>query len=109
MNSSPYLYIPAEEKADVSLDEEQRIKRIALPGHKISISIFALLFVGLLVLLGIIKLNIPLSNAVSIKHVDEKTYYTPREATPGDLYLLGVGKADITGFVHQYLLFQYLC
>lgn len=105
MASTPHLYNPTEEKVDVSLDEEQTTRRTEPPRHKRFVSVVVLLFVGLLGLLSVIKLNIPLLNAFSIERVDEKTSYTPRQATPGDLYLLGVGKADITGFVHRHCLF----
>jgi hypothetical protein len=102
MAFTPRSYNPTEEKVGVSLDEEQTIRRTGPPGYKTFVSVVVLLFVGLLGLLSVVKLNIPLLNAFSIEHVDEKTSYTPRQATPGDLYLLGVGKADITGFVHHH-------
>ena len=102
MASTPHLYDPIEEKVDVSLDEEQSIRRSGPPGHKTIVPIVVLLFVGLLGLLSVLKLNVPLLNAFSIAHVDEKTFYTPRQASQGDQYLLGVGKADITGFVQPH-------
>jgi len=102
MDFTPHSYNPTGEKVDVSLDEEQTFGRTGRPGHKTFVSIVVLLFVGLLGLISVVKLNIPLSNAFSIGHVDEETFYTPRQATRGDLYLLGVGKADITGCVYHH-------
>jgi hypothetical protein len=99
MASSAYLDNPPEEKVDVSLEEEQTTRRTGRSRHKTFISIVALLFAGLLGLLSVLKFNVPLLNAFSVAHVDEKTFYTPRQAKQGDQYLLGVGKADITGFV----------
>jgi hypothetical protein len=102
MASIPHLYDPIEEKVDVLLDEEHTIRRTEPPRHKTFIYIVILLLVGLLGLLSVVKLNIPLLKAFSIEHVDEKTSYTPRQATLGDQYLLGIGKADITGFVYHH-------
>jgi len=102
MASTLHLYDPVEEKEDVSANEEQAIRRTGPPGHKTFIFIVVLLSIGLLGLLSVVKLNISLLKAFSIEHVDEKTSYTPRQATLGDQYLLGVGKADITGFVHHH-------
>ena len=99
MTFIPHLYDPVEEKVDVSLDEEQSTRRSGPPWRKTLVPLVILLFVVLLGLISVVKLNIPQLNAFSIGHVDEKTFYTPRQATQGDQYLLGVGKADITGFV----------
>jgi hypothetical protein len=102
MASTPHLYDPMEEKMGVLLDEEQSIRRNGPPGHKTFVPLAILLFMGLLGLVSVVKPNIPQLNAFSIEHVDEKTFHTPRQAALGDQYLLGVGKADITGFVHHH-------
>lgn len=108
MYSHPHLYIPAEGCEDALQQKMRASKRTASSAHRISIFITVILFIGVLGVLSFVDLNIPLLDAVFVGHnVDEKTFHTPRENSQGDLYLLGVGKADITGFVyhfeHQYL------
>ncbi len=103
MNLNPYLSIPAEENVHVSLPEEKLSKRTASSARRAFIFIAAILFIGLLGLLSVVDLKILFLDAVSTeKNVHEKTFYDPRGTTQGDLYLLGVGKADITGFVDRH-------
>jgi hypothetical protein len=103
MNLHPHLCIPAEESVDAFHHEKQASKRAASLAHKISTFIAVILCIGFLGVLSVADLNIPLLDGVILKqHVDEKTFYSPRGNSQGDQYLLGVGKADITGFVHHH-------
>lgn len=106
MSSSLNSWFAAEEKVDASpAEEEMEMDRWVTPRrHKTSLLVILLIFGGLLSIISIAKLRISLLGDFSMKeneYLGEKTSYIPRGPTHGDQYLLGVGKADITGFVRH--------
>jgi hypothetical protein len=91
----------ALEKGDGLIEEDETGRMTRSTRTKKSLFIALITFATVLGVISISKPSTPLLNAFSItKYGGEKTSYIPRHPMLGDQYLLGVGKADITGFVH---------
>lgn len=103
MDSSSSLWLPTEEKMDESIEAERMGGKARRRRPKTSILIALIVFAGILGVMRFAKLSTPLLSTFSTKkHIGEETPYSLRGTSQGDQYLLGVGKADITGFVGCY-------
>lgn len=101
MSSSIYSHIPTEEKDDVLEVVVSNERRNTRRPMIIIVSAFALVLVALGILVGLFNHGEPKITGHPEIPIDfpGKLFHEDVRATSGDLYLLGVGKADITGYV----------